>query len=91
MLDYNSKIIGSLIKEFRLKKGYSLEELSLKIGCSTGFLKRIENEETVFSDRHLKDFIKFLEIPKEEINKVELLKYKQKAERISQIMEDRAA
>ena len=38
---------GGLIKELRLKKGYSQKDLSIKSGLSERTIQRVENNEVV--------------------------------------------
>lgn len=68
-LDTFFKALGTLITQFRKEKGYSLEELGLRIGIDRSAMYRIEkgkpvNVSTIVKlalalERHPKDFFNF--------------------------------
>lgn len=56
-----------MIKECRIKKGYTQEKLAELINISPRQIQRIEKEEEKTKIETLKKIIKILEIPDEEI------------------------
>lgn len=58
-----------MIKEQRIKKGYTQEELAELINISPRQIQRIEKEEEKTKIETLKKIIKILEIPDKEIIK----------------------
>ena len=58
-----------MIKEYRIKKGYTQEELSEILEISWRQLQRIEKDEEKTKISTLKKVIKILQIPDEEIIK----------------------
>lgn len=58
-----------MIKEYRIKKGYTQEELSEILEISWRQLQRIEKDEEKTKISTLKKIIKILQIPDEEIIK----------------------
>ncbi len=58
-----------MIKEHRIKKGYTQEELAELINISPRQIQRIEKEEEKTKIETLKKIIKILEIPDKEIIK----------------------
>lgn len=59
----------NMIKEHRIKKGYTQEELAELINISPRQIQRIEKEEEKTKIETLKKIIKILEIPDKEIIK----------------------
>jgi len=59
-----------MIKEYRLKKGYTQEYLAELVNLSTRQLQRIEKNETKTTIETLKRIRKILEIPDEEMIKI---------------------
>ena len=58
-----------MIKQYRLKNGFSQEELAEKIDISWRHLQRLEHDETKTTVRTLKKLIKVLDISDEDILK----------------------
>ncbi len=56
-----------MIKENRIKKNFTQEQLAEALGISTRQLQRIEKNENDTKIRTLKKIIKILEIPNDEI------------------------
>lgn len=57
------------IKEARLKKGFTLQELANEIGCSLSYLHRIENSERkTFNYKIYQQLVQLLDLPVYEIN-----------------------
>jgi transcriptional regulator with XRE-family HTH domain len=42
-MDITIKIIGQMVKELRLKRGLTLEEMAERSGCTPGFVSQLEN------------------------------------------------
>lgn len=59
-LDY--KLIGKRIKDERVKKGYTQEYLSEKLNFTTGFLSRIERENSEINLKRLNQICEILGI-----------------------------
>lgn len=56
-----------MIKQYRIKKGYTQEELAELVNLSTRQLQRIEENEERTKIKTLKQIIKVLQIPENEI------------------------
>ena len=56
-----------MIKQYRIKKGYTQEELAEMVNLSTRQLQRIEENEERTKIKTLKQIIKVLQIPENEI------------------------
>lgn len=65
-----------MIKEYRIKKGYTQEELSEILEISCRQLQRIEKNEEETKIKTIKRIIEILEIPNEEIIKYMKIKNK---------------
>jgi len=55
-MKYSDYMIGSVVRDLRLKKGFTLTEGAEYVGLSTSTYNRIENGLSPF---HLRDFIEF--------------------------------
>lgn len=60
--------VGEFIKEYRIKKGMTQEELAKKIGKTRTMLTHYETGRANVSDRILQEIGKILDIPKKEID-----------------------
>lgn len=61
---------ADMIKEYRIKRGYTQEQLSEMLNISTRQLQRIEKEECKTSIKTLKKIRKLLNVPDEDMIKV---------------------
>ena len=70
-IKYNGKLnaIGSTIKEYRIKNGFSQEELAEKVDISWRHLQRLEHNESKTTVKTLKKLIKVLKISDTDIIK----------------------
>ena len=59
-LDYS--IIGERLKEARIKKGYTQEQLSEKIDVSVAFLSRVERGDTKINLTRLNELCELLDV-----------------------------
>jgi len=71
-----------MIKEYRIKRGFTQEELAEKLNLSTRQVQRIERFETKTSLKTLIKFKKILEIPDEEMVQIFYEKNEQKKDSI---------
>lgn len=57
-----NKKFGDIFREYRLKKGYTQEEIAEKLGISSKYISRVENGIQGVSDETLIKYINILEI-----------------------------
>jgi len=47
--EYDARICGAIIRQYRVQKGYTYEQLAARIGVSDRFVRMIENGEKYMS------------------------------------------